>query len=141
MFHLHCYFFFKFDMHAQINWQVLCILSWNAWILELCILGNFSCFYCLLLTFFKFNFYKKFFQEYYQKLDKNFTYYMLSNFLCLCCHLLSFFYPLPPLRSREVIIGIAFVCPSTRQSVITSVIQSISPSVSQSIRNTFLSAP
>ena len=36
-----------------------------------CMLGNFSCFYCLLLTFFKnhmINFFKRFFQEHYQSL-------------------------------------------------------------------------
>ena len=33
-----------------------------------CMLGNFSCFWCLLLTFFKINFFKKFFQEQYQSI-------------------------------------------------------------------------
>ena len=34
-------------------------------LLTLCMLGNFSCFCCRLLTFFKFNFFKKFFQGHY----------------------------------------------------------------------------
>ena len=32
--------------------------------LNLCMLGNFSCFCCRLLIFFKINFFEKFFQEY-----------------------------------------------------------------------------
>ena len=35
-------------------------------ILSLCMMGNFSYFCCRLLTFFKINFFKKFFQKYYQ---------------------------------------------------------------------------
>ena len=34
--------------------------------LSLCMLGNFSCFCCRLLTFFKINFFQKFFHEHYQ---------------------------------------------------------------------------
>ena len=34
--------------------------------LTLCMLGNFSCFHCFRLTFFKINFFKKFFWEHYQ---------------------------------------------------------------------------
>ena len=34
--------------------------------LTLCILGNFSCFCCRQLTFFRMNFFEKFFQEHYQ---------------------------------------------------------------------------
>ena len=34
--------------------------------LTLCILGNVSCFCCRLLTYFKINFFKKFFQAHYQ---------------------------------------------------------------------------
>ena len=43
------------DKHK--NWSLV------ACILTLCILGNFSCFCCRLLTFFKINFFKRFFQE------------------------------------------------------------------------------
>ena len=34
--------------------------------LDLCMLGNFSCFCCCVKIFFKINFFKKFFQEHYQ---------------------------------------------------------------------------
>ena len=34
--------------------------------LTLCMMGNFPCFYCHLLTFFKINLFKKFFHEHYQ---------------------------------------------------------------------------
>ena len=47
----------------------LCILTWK---LTLCMLGIFSCFCCLLLTFIKINFFKKFFQEHFQSI-KQFT--------------------------------------------------------------------
>ena len=36
----------------------------------LCMLGNFSCFCCRLLTFYKINFFKKFFQEHYQNVKQ-----------------------------------------------------------------------
>ena len=36
----------------------------------LCMLGNFSCFCCRLLTFYKINFFKKFFQELYQNVKQ-----------------------------------------------------------------------
>ena len=39
---------------------------WVWMVLTLCMLGNFSCFCCRLLTFFKINFFQKFFQEHYQ---------------------------------------------------------------------------
>ena len=35
-------------------------------LLTLCILGNFSCFFCCQLIIFKINFFEKFFQEYHQ---------------------------------------------------------------------------
>ena len=38
-----------------------------------CILGNFSCFFCCLLIFFKINFVKKFFQEYHQNVPTVWT--------------------------------------------------------------------
>ena len=38
--------------------------------LIICMLGNFSCFSCHLLTFFKINFYKKFFQEHCESVKK-----------------------------------------------------------------------
>ena len=36
----------------------------------LCMLGNFSCFCCRLLTFFKMNFFEKIFQEHYQSVKR-----------------------------------------------------------------------
>ena len=36
----------------------------------LCMLGNFSCFCCRLLTFYKINFFKKLFQEHYQNVKQ-----------------------------------------------------------------------
>ena len=38
--------------------------------LTLCMMGNFSCFCCRLLTFFKINFFNKFFQEHYQSVKQ-----------------------------------------------------------------------
>ena len=46
--------------------KVSCFLNFNS----LCMLGNFSCFCCLLLTFFKTNFFKKFFQGLYQSIKQ-----------------------------------------------------------------------
>ena len=39
-------------------------------LLTLCMLGNFAFFWCCLLTFFKINFFKKFFQEHYQSVKR-----------------------------------------------------------------------
>ena len=39
-------------------------------LLTLCMLGNFSCFCCRLLTFFKTNVFKRFFQEHYQSVKQ-----------------------------------------------------------------------
>ena len=38
--------------------------------LTLCMLGNFSCFYCRLLTYFKINIFKNFFQEHYHSVKQ-----------------------------------------------------------------------
>ena len=86
--------------------------------LTFCMLGNFSCFCCHLLTFSKFDFFKKFFQEHYQSVKRLqstcMKYYMeikirhfinlkallqfsllticmLGNFPCFYCRLLTFF--------------------------------------------------
>ena len=48
----------------------------------LCMLGNFPCFCCRLLTFYKINFFKKFFQEHYQNV-KQFVSRLDGHSFCL----------------------------------------------------------
>ena len=48
----------------------ICSVVGGASVLTLCMLGNFSCYCCGLLTFFKINVFKKFFQEHYQSVKQ-----------------------------------------------------------------------
>ena len=69
--HLTCLFFIEYiRVHSPsvIYDHFTIIMPYFA--LNLCILGNFACFCCRLLIFFKINFFEKFFPEYHQSVKQ-----------------------------------------------------------------------